>query len=219
MSDGVLCPALYARLKAVFPGSIIVANQGEELVGVNAVDSSGRRRMAVVNSGEYYRVNCPFCTDTRKRLWISYRFSEYPWLAHCFNETYCLSGPDGRPRRQRIQQWLFETTRPVKLPTAAGFTTDEAVVGPVDLPGDVTPVDRLPYDHQARRYLLDRGYDLAHLARDFGVGYVDRVYDPTQHRPLEGRIFIPIVMDGELVGWQGRWPADLRWKEVRMPKY
>lgn len=217
--SGALCPSLYARLKATFPGGVLVANQGEELVGSRHPDASGRSRVRVVNSGEYYRVNCPFCNDTRRRLWVNYRFAEYPWLAHCFNETYCLSGPEGRPRRQRIQQWLFETTRPVKLETQAGFVADEVAVGPVDLPGDVTPVNRLRHDHVARRYLLDRGYDLDDLANSYGIGFVEQVYDSTQFRPLEGRIFIPIFMDGELVGWQGRWPADLKWKEVRMPKY
>lgn len=218
MSSGPLCPALYNRLKAVF-GGVMIANQGEELTAVRTPDEVGRPRTRVINSGEYYRVNCPFCNDTRKRMWVNYRFAEYPWLAHCFNETYCLAGGDGRARRQRVQQWLFDTVRPVKLATEQGTVVDEATVGPVDLPGDVEMVNRLPFDHPARRYLLDRGYDLDYLANTFGVGFVERVYDPTQYRPLEGRIFIPIIMEGELVGWQGRWPADLKWKEVRMPKY
>lgn len=221
MSEEVLCRELYDRLRAAF-GSVIVANRGEQLSGVSevsAMSSSTRPRLRVVNSGEYYRVNCPFCTDTRKRLWVNYQFARYPWLVHCFNETYCMSGAGGQSRRQRLQQWLFDTTRPVVLHVEPGTVVDDRPVGPIEMPGDVIPVDQLPPGNPAASYLFNRGYDLRQLARSFGVGYVERVYDPSQHRPLEGRIFIPIVQNGELVGWQGRYPADLKWKEVRFPKY
>jgi DNA primase len=36
---------------------------------------------------------------------------------------------------------------------------------------------------------------------------------------MRDRIYIPIFRDGVLVGWQGRWPADLNWRAVDFPKY
>jgi DNA primase len=36
---------------------------------------------------------------------------------------------------------------------------------------------------------------------------------------MQGRIYIPIWMNNQLVSWQGRWPEDLNWKAVSIPKY
>jgi DNA primase len=38
----------------------------------------------------------------------------------------------------------------------------------------------------------------------YGVGYCLRVNDPQRHGALVNRLYIPIVMNGTLVGWQGR---------------
>jgi hypothetical protein len=214
--DPVVCPELYNRLKRRF-GGVIVANAGARMALRDLHLADGRRKVTVDEPGEYYRVNCPFCSDTRKRLWVNHRFSEYPWLAHCFNETYCLSGHDGRPRRQRLFQMLFDCNRPFKLKIAFGDAPEDQVPHEVDLPGEIIPLPRLHWTHPANQYLRDRGYDVTELDRMYGVGYCQEAEQT--YWPLSGRIFIPVVMRGELVGWQGRWPQDLNWKQTRTPKY
>lgn len=214
--DPVVCPELYNRLKRRF-GAVMVANATERMACRDTTSGDGRRRVVVDESGEYYRVNCPFCHDTRKRLWVNHRFSEFPWLAHCFNETYCMSGTEGRSRRQRLFQMVFEVNRPFRLPVESGFAPEEQEPGEVDLPGEIVPLTRLHWTHPAVQYLTGRGFDLAELDRDYGVGYCSEAEQ--SYYPLRGRIFIPVVMRGELVGWQGRWPQDINWKETRTPKY
>src|SRR5205085_9645610 len=57
----------------------------------------GRYRLQVDWPGEYYAVSCPYCSDTRQRLWINHRWGKYVpelkldnlFLAICFNED-CL---------------------------------------------------------------------------------------------------------------------------------
>ena len=214
----VVCEPLYNKLKRMF-GEVIIANnlEGLQMQMMGAVGERGRPQ--VINSGEYYRVNCMFCRDTRKRLWVNHRFGEFKWLCHCFNDTHCMAGQEGRARRDRLHFLLFETNRPVVLPTAASTQLDETEVGPISLPGPVTPLDHLAPNHIARAYLERRGFDAEYLSREFGIGYIDRVDDPSQYRLLEGRIFIPVIMNGDVVGWQGRWPEDLKWKDVRITKY
>ena len=89
-----LQPELYRRLESRL-GPVIIANEGEELVGWAATDPcTGRPRLEVIMPGEYYRVSCPFCTDTRHRLYVNHRWglwvpelrTDNLWLAHCFNE-------------------------------------------------------------------------------------------------------------------------------------
>src|SRR4051794_18793914 len=58
---------------------------------------TGDLRLQVDHFGEQYRVCCPFCPDTRKRLYINHRWglfdertrSKNLWLAKCYNED-CL---------------------------------------------------------------------------------------------------------------------------------
>lgn len=216
--DEVLCPSLYARLERAF-GSVIVANRGERLAGSLRTDRSGKRRLMVSSSGEYLRVSCPFCSDRRHRLWISHRWAEFPHLARCFNETFCLDGQVGERNRRQLQQWVFNSDRPVILPVAEGRPPpDSGPLVEVGLPGEFSYIDEAA-DTQAYEYVVQRDFDPAELAAVYGVGVCRSVFDPA-HYPLVGRVFIPIVQGGRLVGWQGRFPADLDWKEhPRHPKY
>ncbi len=72
-----LNPDLFEALAASF-GTVLIANEGER-ARVDYRPSwgspKGQVRLKAVRtvSGEYYRVDCPFCTDTRKRLWINHQ--------------------------------------------------------------------------------------------------------------------------------------------------
>jgi len=50
------------------------------------------------------------------------------------------------------------------------------------------------------------------------MGYCNSVFDNAYY-PLTGRIFIPVIMNGMLVGWQGRYIGDPDWKVSRVQKY
>src|ERR1043166_541750 len=95
-----LRPELYHRLLDCF-GSVLVANEGEAMDACVRTDRlTGRQELSVNLPGEYFRVSCCFCNDTRHRLWINHRWGRYEpavksknlFLAHCYNEN-CLAQP------------------------------------------------------------------------------------------------------------------------------
>jgi len=67
-SIGPLCPGLYDLLRREF-GEVTIANEGEEIVATQRWNPVERRtELDMIQPGEYYRVNCPYCADGRKRL-------------------------------------------------------------------------------------------------------------------------------------------------------
>lgn len=204
--ESVRCPELYERLKKAF-GSVVVMNHGEETRVEADLDArSGRRVNRTVTSGEYYCVSCPFCNDTRHRLEINHRWAEFPWMAHCFNETQCMSGTTGAVNRVKLRQMIFGTiAAPPKLAIVAD-PTPKPMMEPVALPVGFTLISDLPADHEAVAYLMKRGFDLDELSSVYGVGYCGDV--PPDIRPAANRIVIPVTTGGTLVGWQARAPRD-----------
>ncbi|HEY1187390.1 MAG TPA: hypothetical protein VGE74_07010 [Gemmata sp.] len=180
-------------------------NHGQETVVATEVGArTGRRVTNAVASGEYYCVSCPFCHDTRHRLEINHRWAEFPWMAHCFNETQCLSGATGVVNRVKLKQMVFGTIGvPPKLSVAGPPPMPPE---PIALPAGFTPLSDLPEDHEAVAYLKKRGFDPAELAAVYGVGYCGEV--PPEIRPAANRIFIPVTVDGALAVWQARAPRD-----------
>lgn len=212
-----LCRELYSRLEKKF-GKIKISNEGHSL------QSRTRKigyevKTEILYPGEYYCINCPFCGDKRQRLWVNHRFAEYRWLAVCYNETRCLDGPFGKDNRKELYRLIFQTDSSVVLPVLCGVETDPAKpLTEISLPGDISFFDELPVDHVSRLYLQGRGYDPLQLQRLYGMGYCNSVFDNAYY-PLTGRIFIPVIMNGMLVGWQGRYIGDPDWKVSRVQKY
>src|SRR5436305_624916 len=86
-------------------GAVSIANEGDAMTSRYANDPfTGKTVLDIAGWGESYYINCPFCTDTRKRLSINHRYgvhdpvieSDNLFLARCFNED-CLKAP-GRYR-------------------------------------------------------------------------------------------------------------------------
>lgn len=216
----VLNPMLYTSLTRRF-GRVIVANQGMEAVPVPMMTASGRSRTNYKH-GEYYRVSCPYCGDTRSRLYFSYLWGIYDPaeqtrhldLAHCQNES-CLSKTG---RRDQLSYELYDAfpsqlLRRENLRTGKPFTIPEFV----DSPGRVVAVDKLSNSHPAVEYLSSRGYDVRELASQFSVGYCEDAADA--YPLMQGRLVVPVFSGGKLVGWQGRYVGDIDWKARRIPKY
>jgi hypothetical protein len=218
-----LNPLLYNRLCQRF-GQVEIADSGSRFVATTTRDpATGGTRLNVVQSGEYYRVNCFCCGDSRKRLWINHRFGTPDpatgrpmlFLAICYNES-CLRDFENRRRLDDMVYGFQNRNARNAIRTLPGHY-EERELGPATLPGECIPVQDLPPDHLALQYMCgQRQYPLDLLVQ-YDCSFCVRA-DP-RWRPAQGRIIIPIVMNGCLVGWQGRWPADLDWKVAGVPKY
>jgi hypothetical protein len=220
----LLAPALYQALISEFgEGSVDVKAEDEPMLW--RVLPGEDNRWETTDSGQYFAVNCPHCSDTRKRLWINHQFGQpdvldpskrmYHLLV-CYNES-CFDAAD---RQQAFFSRLFDNRRgrgrfaPVEPPVldSQPFRLKE-----VSEPGFITPIDELASSHPAARYLDDRLFDRRELSSLYGVGFVTEAY--RAFNKLSGRIYIPIVFQRKLVAWQGRYPAELSWQTAGITKY
>jgi hypothetical protein len=204
---------LYRRLESRL-GPVIVANEGEELVGWAATDPyTGRPRLEVSLPGEYYRISCPFCNDTRHRLYINHRWGLYVpefksdnlFLAHCFNEN-CLAEP-GRALQLRDVVFSDFARGRAPDPVLRGRRPEVAPCGGARPPGPfVQALHQLEPDHTAVLYLRGRGYDTGWLGRTMRVGFCPISYP--EYPTAQGRIIIPVYQGGAYAGWQARYPHE-----------
>lgn len=204
----VLRPQLYDRLEARFQ-HVLVANEGQEMIATYERDALTRKpTLRVKQAGEYYRINCPFCYDTRKRLYINHRWglqdphtgSKNLWLAYCFNEQ-CLKN---EIRQKYLYGELFadvgDGTQDVLIPSNRPATPEPVKF---EWPGEMVPLHQLHDYHPACRYLCERGFDPEMLSRQLGVSYCTQ--GKWANSLAAGRIVVPITMNGKLQGWQARY--------------
>lgn len=211
-----LRPELYRRLKDKFR-HIVVANPGQEML----LRYEGGE-LKILEPGEIYRVNCPYCPDTRKRLYINHRWGTVDeisggrilWLMHCFNQSCFKSYPE---RRLALYNEIFDplSSSPDAIDDVLSGSMEYDFSQPAFMPGEITPIDQLPRSHPAALYLLQRGFDLQQLSDYFKVGYCREALQNVQM--ANDRIFIPVYKDGAMVGWQARIIGEPSNKFV--PKY
>lgn len=212
-----LNPDLYRRLQRVF-GAVRISNPGvtAHVMPYRSAFGDGSVTVNVDKGGEYYLVCCPFCGDRRYRLEISYLYNAtvagqvLRFAAHCFNEN-CLATAENRRRLFDTLYGFANRGTRATLPTVhVPVTTSEAsaasrVVRP---PGVVWALRDLPADHEAVDYLfLQRDFDPEYLSERFGVGYVVNATAPECY-PAALAIYIPVMQQGRLIGWQTRKPTD-----------
>jgi hypothetical protein len=218
---------LFSALQRTF-GGVKVANQGERRIVRPAVNALGEKVNEVLQAGEQYRVCCPYCKETRYRLYICYRWNTFDsagnvvdqHLAKCFNEE-CST--------RRLEELLtpYISGRPTLLVPVGSKMSDAQLFSQVSLPGRCVPVNSLPATHQARKYLEEqRKFDVHALTKEWGVHVC--VECPEDDRGMiagttivagmvRGRVIIPIYRLGQLVGWQARFAGEPPGKHV--PKY
>lgn len=207
-----LNPALYRRLERLF-GTVRIGGEGESLLAKPYIDPVlGVPRLAISHAGEYYEVVCPYCTDTRYRLWINHAWGQkdghnrfMTFLAVCYNED-CLSSEENRAdlieKLTGSENWLSQVKlRPGKI------VPEEACE--VVWPGCVKPLAKLLPDHPANRYLMLRHFDPDKLSKLYDVRYCSE----SQYVLARNRIIIPIWAGGKLRGWQARHIGELPWKD------
>lgn len=229
VSDGPLNPRLYGRLQATF-GDVVISAQGEEFVGDHYFDEADQKwKFDLHAGGEKYRVNCPYCDDTRGRLWVSYAFgvldpktnSDRRTWAVCYNEN-CLNSRPGRYGEllDRVYSKIPYHDR-VTTPLLSGHKGSGWSGLPIELPGVCLTLDVLHPNHPAVLYLRDeRGFDLAELSEKWDVRYcVDGgTYENGGWPNASNRIVVPVYRNGNIVAWQGRWPNE-NWKDAGKPKH
>lgn len=222
--DRPLNPSLYAALRQCF-GEVKISNPGVPASVSYGVDPvTGRRTEDVRDNGEYYRVSCCFCRDTRFRLYINHRYGtedHTKYLAVCFDDIACLSGESAaaQSNRMRLEMMLFGG---INRSNRARFVVEARDAAPAEhaaprMPGQVVGLGELPARHPARLYLAARGFDPASLTANYGVVYCTKS-DP-DYTVADGRLIIPCYVRGQLVGWQGRYVGDADWKATGIQKY
>ncbi len=211
-SDRVINPSLYNRAKqAGDPPGVKVSMPKTKAEYVKKLkDDKVVGQLQRGQTGEKYVVCCPFCSDTRYRLTISYLYCStvtendgtvvhFGPIANCFNEN-CLQDPD---KARRLNKILTGT----KLDAAFhGFnlSEDDGVDAPqtTQLPDELITFKELGKEHPASKYLIDRGFSIEEM--DYrGVRYCNKFSE----WPIgEDRIFFPChSMDTlEVIGGQAR---------------
>ena len=201
-----LRPLLYRRLELLTGGDLKVACPLEPFLS-HYVNYADRTTFEIDSRGESYRINCPYCNDTRKRLWINHMWghrdpqtgSQNLWLCKCFNEN-CLS----TFKRQRdLYSLVFGPRGPNREDIVNFVKVDDREPEEVGPPGYVIPLNELPAAHPAISYLASRGWeDLQELIQYYGVGFCCAA--PDKFHTAEGRLIAPIYFGGKYVGWQAR---------------
>jgi hypothetical protein len=209
----VLNPELFATLKSAF-GAVRVANEGMEMTGAYVSGLAGKGRFVPAESGEYYRVNCPFCSDTRHRLYVNHRWGvrdentggRFRWAAHCFNED-CLAEPDNRAELVRMTIWYQRNGGSGRVGLATPIVAARPLeLTPIPLPRDFVPLGDLPDDHLALQFLRGRHFNPRGVAARWGVGFSARA---SCSLTVHGRLVVPFRRPAagggtETVGWQCR---------------
>jgi hypothetical protein len=207
---------LYGALRRVF-GEV-----GVEHPGVAMRDRGYRnerkpgggtyKQLDVVDPGENYYVPCPFCKSAPdKKLYINHTWGVWDGttsrltLAHCFRPYACMSH---HANREALLNYLSLSTEQLKRVSMRRGRIREPEESEPRWP-EAESVSDLPPGHPAALYLANRGFDLDFLAESFRVHYCFAGFE-FQSR---NRIIIPFFRDGEFIGWQGRCPADLPWKD------
>jgi hypothetical protein len=183
------------------------------------------------NKGEEYRLSCPFCGDTKKRLYVNHMFGtkaarKLPvnTLINCFNDQ-CFKG--NSLRRQAFMSRLrlgsssnIQSTIDIKL---VDVPEENIIRKPADLPtleledAEIVTLSSLyarDRNHKALKYIRYRFLDFKVLEEKFKVRYINSCWDNPGY---QGRLYCPILHDGRAVGWQARlvrkprYEDELRW--------
>lgn len=210
---------LFKRLETLF-GRVKVSGAGQQF-DADTLVVGGRRRLNFRSKGEYYKVCCPFCGDSRFRLYVSYMFGQkgadgkpMRFLAHCFNEN-CLGD------HQNFSAFIDKLESPLLIPLSDIKVKPGKRVTEADTiatwPGECVKLNELSQDHEALVYIRSRGYDPEILRRVYDVRFCVQ----SKFSLAQNRLIIPIYQNNVMRGWQARYVGELAWKTEKNlpPKY
>lgn len=208
-----LNPVLYSLLEHKF-GSVRIANAGVPARVQKVMDPIRRRPTSrAAQWGEYYCVCCPFCNDEGHKLWVNHTYGQDvdpdtgrrtgTYTAICYKNN-CLETPG---RSGQFEDIVFGAGRKMIKTMVVRQVTGDIVRRNTEPPGKIVGFDSLPAYHPAAEYLAGRGFDPLRLTTDFRVGVcTEPQYD--RFYLMKGRIYIPVMFNRQLVGWQGRVVGD-----------
>ena len=234
MSLNALNPWLYSRLLIADPNAEIVS-EGEPATFAKPSQKAGytgrHSFVSVIGWGECYRMNCPFCGDTKQRLFFCHLAGATVRVKKsnvrvsvrvcvCHNEHCNAECPE-------FLTWLYG----MQLHTGPVLVLDErqqpsvttAYKNLFSTVADVVPTKCYPLlseetPAKVLDYIRDRKFDPHELQEKWAVGfckagsvYIDnKEPDPEKQRKelFDDRIIIPIHMGRRQVGWQARLPYD-----------
>lgn len=214
----MLNPRLFGLLERAFGvGLVKVVHEDVPLQGQYVVDATSRqrkRRLRVdsYGSGEEYRVSCPFCNDTRQRLYINHRWGIFDtesqtrnlWLAQCWNEQ-CLS--DYENQRKLYDDVIGTNVPPGGLQLEPTDRPRRRRQYSLAAPGPVWPLTdmlRRSPRHAALEYLRSRLLNPQYLGQIFQVGYL-----PDADLPFaRNRLYVPVIFQGRQAGWTVRYVGE-----------
>ena len=165
--------------------------------------------------GEQYRMNCPFCSDDRRRYYVTYLFGirdpesgrRNYGNTRCFNTECQTEFSNLRDLYDEVKLAgldEYSASQP-DVTFSAESSTFDSLMGVAARPGLCIPLLDIPVTdtgYAAVRYLRDtRGFDIEMLARHYGVEFLQTSYT---YRSLSGRIFTPFYRDGVMVAWTAR---------------
>ncbi|MCD0458656.1 hypothetical protein [Roseiconus lacunae] len=215
-----LNPRLHNALKDRF-GAVKISNPGERYIPSTALSRSlDGRSPPPRQSGEYYRVCCPECGDTKYRLYINHMFGSLDddnsglHLMNCYNERCFKTLQDRRWFWGRLFPFnydakIMQTQQQPLVASSPGGGVAAITPVPVQLPAGYQLSD--PAAHHAVVYLQQRGFDPAELASLWSVYYCQE--SQISSPPLSNRVVLPVVnvrrspihgVTSETVGWQAR---------------
>lgn len=221
----VLNPSLYGRLKARF-GKVKVTNPG--IANTERVEQDivrGRAHTVVVNYGETYLVNCPFCHDTRQRMSVNHTYGTTgskrydgelrTFMWRCYNED-CQRREECR---QQLAEWLIWSNgnRGVTLHVEQGIEAPAQALEPCQLPGRCLPASVLSSTHPMISYFAQRRQGM--VTKSTLIAHDVSYCADSPLREAVGRAIIPLYFKEKLVGWQARYLGDVDWKATGIQKY
>ncbi|GIW89730.1 MAG: hypothetical protein KatS3mg109_0162 [Pirellulaceae bacterium] len=167
--------------------------------------------------GETYVMDCPFCSDTRKRFSVSYLFGKkdpetgrpITFGLHCFNEANCHADSSNRyallEKVQLISGLIGDDIANTSDEIDYDDSGEEISVKEVTLPGKCIPLTQLSPGHPAVDYLIGRGIDPHKAAHVAGALYVEQGY---YWASMSNRLLIPFYRGTTLIGWTARQLED-----------
>lgn len=215
----VLNPYLYRNLARKF-GTPIVTSAGEKMLSKAVTDFDDNKRLEIDHPGEYYKICCPYCRDTRNRLYVNHMFGKRDehgrkinYLAVCYNEG-CLSDPEN------LANFIDELdeTGLLEARIREGVVISEEA-REVTWPGVCVDLTKLKRNDPAIAYLHNRGFDPVELSTKFHVKFCIE----SNYSLARNRLIIPVFDHDKLKGWQARYVGELDWKgpdkRTLPPKY
>jgi hypothetical protein len=221
---------LYNALVRVFK-EVRIANEEEAAVfgspRLTAVQNSIKNKYkdrrdlmpTRIYGGEQYMVCCPYCNDSRYRLYISHAWDKYledekgnqiyaGKRALCHNENCLADVANFQDLDTLIRENLKDDDN---APLRCSTDVEEFSSRVVQLPsGFPLADDRVPND--IHEYLTKRGYDVRDMSDNWHVRVSDIHFYPTP------ALIFPIYQSGVCKCWQARYVGE-DFKSLGKPKY